>query len=103
MPIDRIDEEIIFDIDYNSIEQALRGTGFISGWATTGNGSTLSVDVAEGAGEAEGTSKTTSGSTNVVLTAAHATKPRKDLIIYDTSESALAKVDGTAAVVNPVA
>ena len=48
MPIDRIDEEIIFDIDYNSIEQALRGTGWESGWATTANESTLSVDVAEG-------------------------------------------------------
>jgi len=101
MPLDRIDGEIIFDIDYNSLHQALQATGWLTGWAVTGNAGTLSVDVAAGRGMAEGVLKETDPSTNVVLTAAHASNPRKDLIVYDRSASALAKVDGTAAAIEP--
>ncbi len=101
MPLDRIDAEILFDIDYNSLEQALVGTGWLSGWVVTGNAGTLSVDVAAGKGMAAGAYKSTAGSTNVVLTAADATNPRKDLIVWDTSAGALANVDGTPGVINP--
>ena len=101
MPLDRIDGEIIFDIDYNSLHQVLQATGWLTGWVTTGNAGTLSVDVAAGRGTAEGVLKETGSSTNVVLTAADATNPRKDIIVYDTSAGALAKVDGTAAAIEP--
>lgn len=101
MPLDRIDGEILFDIDYNSLEQALQGTGWLSGWATTGNAGTLSIDVAAGKGMAAGAYKSTGGSTNVVLSAADPSNPRKDLIVWDTSAGALAKVDGTPGVISP--
>jgi len=79
----------------------LQATGWLTGWAVTGNADTLSVDVAAGRGMAEGVLKETGSSTNVVLTAADATNPRKDIIVYDTSAGALAKVDGTAAAISP--
>jgi hypothetical protein len=101
MPIDRIDGEIIFDIDYNAIEQALRYTGWITGWDVTGNSTTLSVDVSAGSGRSGGTFVSTSASTNLALSEADPTNPRKDLVIWDSSASSLAVVTGTAQAVSP--
>jgi len=101
MPIDRIDGEIIFDIDYNAVEQALRYTGWITGWNVTGNSTTLSVDVSVGSGRSGGTFVSTSASTNLALSEAHPTNPRKDLVIWDSSAGSLAVVTGTAQAVSP--
>jgi hypothetical protein len=101
MPIDRIDGEIIFDIDYNAVEQALRYTGWITGWNVTGNSTTLSVDVSAGSGRSGGTFVSTSASTNLALSEAHPTNPRKDLVIWDSSAGSLAVVTGTAQAVSP--
>lgn len=101
MPLDRIDGEILFDIDINAVEQVLKGTGWISGWAVTAVSGQLKVSVAEGSGKSEGTVKSTSGATEITLDTADATHPRKDLIVYDVSASALAKVTGIAAGIDP--
>lgn len=101
MPLDRIDGEILFDIDINALEQALQGIGWVSGWAVTPVSGQLKVSVAEGSGMSEGTTKSTTGATEITLDAADATHPRKDLIVYDASASALAKVTGIAAAIDP--
>lgn len=101
MPLDRIDGEILFDIDINAMEQARRGTGWTTGWAVTPVSEQLKVSVAEGSGRSEGTVKSTTGATEVALDAAHATHPRKDLIVYDASASALGKVTGIPAAIDP--
>jgi len=101
MPLDRIDGEILFDIDYNSLEQALQGTGWLSGWGVTGNASTLSVDVAAGIGLVSGVLKSTTSSTNIALSPADPDNPRKDLIIWDTSLPGLTKVTGVAQAISP--
>jgi len=101
MPIDRIDGEIIFDIDYNAVEQALRYTGWITGWNVTGNSTTLSVDVSAGSGRSGGTFVSTSASTNLALSEADPTNPRKDLVIWDSSAGSLAVVTGTAQAISP--
>lgn len=101
MPLDRIDGEIVFDIDINAMEQALKGTGSTTGWAVTPVTGQLKVSVAEGSGRSEGTVKSTTGATEVALNAADATHPRKDLIVYDVSASALGKVTGIPAAIDP--
>lgn len=101
MPLDRIDGEILFDIDYNSLEQALQSTGWLSGWAVTGNSSTLSVDVSAGVGVSAGSLKQTTSGTNIPLSSADPDYPRKDLIIWKTSTDALAAVTGTAQAISP--
>lgn len=101
MPLDRIDGEILFDIDYNSLEQALVGTGWRSGWVVTGNASTLSVDISAGTGFANTSPKSTTASTNKTLATADPTNPRKDLIIWDTSANGLAVVTGVPQAISP--
>ena len=102
MPLDREDGEIVFDIDINAMEQALKGTGWTTGWAVTPVSGQLKVSVAEGSGRSEGTVKSTTGATEIALDAAHATYPRKDLIVYDASASALGKVTGIPAAIDPL-
>jgi len=101
MPLDREDGEVVFDIDINAMEQALKGTGWTTGWAVTPVSGQLKVSVAKGSGRSEGTVKSTTGATQVTLDAADATHPRKDLIVYDASASALGKVTGIPAAIDP--
>ena len=101
MPLDRIDGEILFDIDYNSLEQALRGTGWVTGWEVTGSSASLSVNVSAGEGQVSCNPKRTTSTVNISLDAADPTYPRKDLIIWSASSNALAKVTGLAQAVAP--
>lgn len=101
MPTDRINGEILFDIDVNNVEKALQGTGWTSGWAVTAVSGQLKVSVALGTGLAAGVIKSTTGATEITLDTADPTSPRKDLIVYDVSASALAKVTGTPESISP--
>ncbi len=98
-----VDGNYIFDNDIDSLCDALAGNGVISGLATTqkGAGADMSVDVVLGVYVANGTSVTKSGTTNVVITAAHATLPRKDIIIADSAGNITA-VAGTEYAASPV-
>ena len=103
MALDRILDEIIHPIDYNSLEQALIGTGWSgSGWDVTDRDTTYGISVSAGSGfTGRGSRVVTTSNTNVTVTAAHSTLPRKDLLIWDRSAGSFAIIDGTAAVIEP--
>lgn len=81
----------------NNMIRALNGDGVISGFAVTQNTPTadMSVNVALGEALIGGMSESESGTTNLVIEAAHATEERKDLITYDASGDTPAVVKGT--------
>lgn len=81
----------------NNMVRVLNGDGVISGFAVTqkGTGANMSVDVALGSALMGGLSESESGTTNVVIAAAHATLERKDLITYDKSADTPAVIKGT--------
>ncbi len=92
-----------FDNDVNSLCDAVAGNGVISGLAVTekGAGANMSVDVALGTYVANGTTVVKAATTNVVVTAAHASLPRKDIIIGDSAGN-LTCVAGTPLAAAPV-
>jgi len=83
----------------NALNDGCKNWGVISGLAVSEKaaGANMSVDVALGVCFVDGTEYTESSVTNVVITAADGTNPRKDLIIYDTSGGTPAVVTGTPA------
>lgn len=83
----------------NALNDGCKNWGVVSGLAVSENaaGADMDVDVALGVCFVDGTEYTEAGITQVTITAAHATLPRKDLIIYDTSGDTPAVVTGTAA------
>ncbi len=97
------DVQYIFDADFNNILDAFNTEGIISG-LTTAQQSTpaMGVTVASGTVWVNGTKVTKGTSTNVVITAAHATMPRKDIILIDSSGTITA-VAGTPQAANPQA
>lgn len=96
------DGQVVFDNDLEALSRAIEGTGILSGW-TTGPKSPagMSVDVALGVGYVGSSKKETTETTNVAIAAADSTKARRDIIIWDTSEGALAAVTGTAEAILP--
>lgn len=102
MAVSWADGQVVFDNDLAALLRAIEGTGVLSGWTTTAHSpANMSVDVALGVGYVGSAKKSTAITTNVVITAADATKARRDIIIWDTSEGELAAVDGTAEAVLP--
>lgn len=96
------DGNIIFDTDLNVIGAAIAGDGVLSGWTPSAHSpANMSVDIALGVGYVGSSKKETSETTNVAISAAHGSLPRRDIIIWDTSEGALAAVDGTPEAVLP--
>ena len=91
--------DVLEHVDLNNILLAANGWGVLSGLAVTekGTGADMSVDVALGKAFVDGITYTESGTTNVVITAADATHPRKDLIVYDTATSAPIAIAGSPA------
>ncbi|MEE9569320.1 MAG: hypothetical protein V3W37_08040 [Candidatus Binatia bacterium] len=83
---------------------ATYGNGVISGLAVSerGAGANMSVDVAAGEARANGTRRSFGSVTNVTLTAADGSNPRKDLIVINSAGSII-KRDGTPAAATPSA
>ena len=96
-----ITSQRLFPNDLNAIINTLQGIGVISGWTCTDGGG-WNVAVAAGSGYIGTTAVSTVASTDVTLSAADATYPRRDIIIWDQSTGALAVVEGTPAAVAPV-
>lgn len=88
-------------VDRDAVTEAWDGNAVISGLTSAEKGTPdMSVDVAAGAARAGGSYYLFSSTTNVTLTAAHATLPRKDLIVLNSSGT-LTKRDGTAEAAAP--
>ncbi len=81
------DGNYFFDNDMNSVSDAIAGNGVMSGMAVTekGAGADMSVDVALGTYVANSVTVVKIATTNVIVTAAHASLPRKDIIIADSA------------------
>jgi len=92
----------LFDSDLNKLLEAKKGYGVISGLAVTerGAGQNSSVDVASGVAYVNGSYYYFSSTTNVVLTNADGSNPRKDIIIIN-STGTITKVDGVAEASQP--
>ena len=86
-------------VDYNAITNGTKGNGVQSGFVVTerGAGQNMSVDVASGVIWVNNIKYTESSTTNVTISAAHATLPRRDTIIYDSATSNPVVITGTAA------
>jgi len=96
------DSHVICDNDYNEITKVMEHIGVFTGWEPTASSPTaMTVEIAAGTGYVADSAKVTGSSTTKTIEAAHATKHRRDIIIYDTSESALAVVKGTAEAILP--
>lgn len=82
----------------NNLRVAAHGWGVISGLAVSqrGAGANMSVDVASGEAWINGTRVTKSSTTNVAITAAHASYDRYDLVVINSSGT-ISVIDGTAA------
>jgi len=85
-------------VNMEALVAGINGDGVISGLTVTerGAGQNQSVDVASGVCYVNRVKYTENTTINVPLDAAHATLPRKDLIIYDTSLESPAKITGIA-------
>lgn len=81
----------------NNMVRVLNGDGVLSGFAVTqrGAGANMSVDVALGKARIVDVVEAETGTTNVVVVAAHATLERKDLITYDATANTPAVIKGT--------
>ena len=86
-------------VDYNAIIDGTKNNGVQSGLAVSerGSGQNMSVDVASGVALINKLSYTEVSTVNVVISAADATHPRKDIIIYDVATTNPAVVTGTPA------
>ena len=82
----------------NSLGVAAHGWGVVSGLtvAQRAAGANMSVDVASGEAWINGTKITKGSTTNVVITAAHATYDRYDLVVINSSGT-ISVIAGTAA------
>lgn len=82
----------------NNLRVAAHGWGIISGLAVSqrGAGANMSVDVALGGAWINGTRVLKTSTTNVVITAAHASYDRYDLVVINSSGT-ISVIAGTAA------
>src|SRR3989304_3852001 len=97
----------IHSVDFDQFVEAIKANGtngVISGLAVAqrGAGANMSVDVASGKARVNGTIRTFSSTTNVVISASDPTNPRKDLIVINSAGTLIART-GTAAAADPVA
>ncbi|MCK5644769.1 MAG: hypothetical protein KAJ19_28475, partial [Gammaproteobacteria bacterium] len=85
----------------NNLRVAARGWGVVSGLAVSqrGAGANMSVDIATGEAWINGTKVTKGSTTNVVITSAHASYDRYDLVVINSSGT-ISVIDGTAAAVS---
>lgn len=104
-----IDGQTVYGMRLQSLAKASLGNGVAGDTVTTtalkvserGAGANMSVDVAIGDCQIDGTTYTEAGVTNLAISAAHATNERIDLVVYDQSAGAPAVVTGTAHATNP--
>ncbi len=99
MAMEFLYNDVLEHVELNNMLLAAKGWGVLSGLAVSERaaGANMSVDVASGSCFVDDTKYTESSTTNVVISAAHATLARKDIITYDTSAGNPAAVTGTAA------
>ena len=91
--------DVIEHVDMNALAAGMEGNGIWTGLAVSqrGAGANMSVDVALGDCRVNGTNYSEAGVTNIVISAAHATLNRRDIIVYDVTAGNPAIVAGTAA------
>ena len=82
----------------NNLRQCARGWGVVSGLAVSqrGAGANMSVDVAAGYAIINNVEAVKGSTTNVAITAAHASYVRYDLVVINSSGT-ISVIDGTAA------
>lgn len=99
MAMDFSYNDVLEHIDLNNMLLTVKGWGTRSGLEVSdrGAGANMSVDVAAGSCITYEIQYTESSTTNVVISAADATHPRKDLIIYDSATSAPIAITGSPA------
>lgn len=104
-----IDDQIVFGMRLQGLAKASLGNGVVAE-STTSTAlkasqraavANMSVDVATGSCQIDGVVYTEDSIVNVVISAAHATDERIDLIVYDQSAGNPAVVTGTANATNP--
>lgn len=85
----------------NNLKVAAQGWGVLSGLSVTqrGAGANMSVDVSAGSARINGTDVEKGSTSNVVISVAHATYDRYDLIVIDSSGT-ISVITGTAASVS---
>lgn len=97
------DNQTLYNMRIQSLAKASLGNGVVlttisgTGLKVTekSTGANMSVDVAAGTARINGTDYIESAKKNLIVSAAHATYPRIDLIVYDQSGSTPAIVAGT--------
>ena len=89
-----------FHVDYNALVSGCGGNGINSGLSVTerGAGQNMSVDVAAGTAIINKLLYTETGVTNINISAAHATLPRRDIIIYDVATTIPIVITGIPAI-----
>ena len=96
----------LFGVDMDQFVAAIKtlpANGVVSGLAVSqrGAGANMSVDVASGKARVDGTIRTFASVTNVAITAADATNPRKDLVVINAAGTVVVRA-GTAAAADPI-
>ena len=97
----------IQSVDFDQYTSALKNTnanGIVSGLAVSqrGAGANMSVDVAAGEARGDGTRRSFGSVTNLAISAADGTNPRKDLVVMNTAGTLLIRT-GTPASADPSA
>jgi len=92
---------IVFDSDINKLLESTKGNGVIQGWSVSEQvPAAMGVTVSAGKGFINGTYRETSTSTDVTLSAADPTYPRKDIVIVN-SAGTITAITGTAEAASP--
>lgn len=91
------DGDVLYGVDLDNQVEAAGKNGVLSGWTVQENATpNMSVDVLQGDGVAGGVYNSTGSTTNVVITASHASLDRLDIIVVNSSGT-ISAVTGTAA------
>jgi len=93
------DGDNLYGMDLDNVVESQAKNGVLIGWTLSQNATpNMSVDVAAGSGFAGETYASTGSTTNVIITDAHATLDRLDIIVVNSSGtiSAIAGVAATA-------
>ncbi len=90
--------DVFYHVRLNNMVNAAKDNGVLNGLGVTAQGTpSLTLDVAAGQCHVDNETYVESSATTVVISTAHATLPRLDLVCYDTSAGAAAVTAGTAA------
>lgn len=96
------DGDKLYGIDLDNIVEALSKDGVLTGWTIAQNATpNMSVDVAAGTGFSGGVYNTTVSTSNIAITASHASLDRLDIIVVNNAGTISAIAGTPAASPNP--